>query len=152
MKSTRQKLSIRLEYLVILIAAVVVAASVYPLQKLNKLSVQHAAVDRDWLQVQELAGQASLLKSKIQPDASARTVNIGAHVQELAAQQFGDKARVQMSGELISINLNQVTPSVFAQALELLRTETKAHFISANINSVNGNLSGSLELRLPMER
>ena len=135
-----------------LVAALIVAACVYPIKALSRLSQQHAAADREWMEMQALAAKAAQLQEDIKAQAMQVPNNPVELLRSLVSQQFGDSASVQAAGESVVISLNKASAVSLAQGLELVRTETKSIYTGAKISVVDGLATGSLDLRLPVVR
>ncbi|MBF6630751.1 MAG: hypothetical protein ITG01_06320 [Comamonas sp.] len=143
--SVISKTKIAKEVWVLAGVAVLGAACIWPLQRLQTLPAKHTALDQQLMQVQAMAAQAQQLRA-LQSAPLGNGVEL---LQMAVSSTLGTAATVTFAGDAATLVLNQVEPANLARGLEVMRQNTAARFTSAKLDIRAEQISGRLELQLP---
>lgn len=127
-------------------ALLVLLASIWPLRALQKLPAQHAALQQQWMQVQAMAQEASVLQA--QPvstpvDAAADVLS------QWIKDNLAGQASVTLVGGTAVITLNGLPYKELGEAIAALRIQVGAQVEQLELQVQSGSVSGRVELILP---
>lgn len=136
--------------LALLVVLAVAVGCIIPAKTLIQLPAQHAALDRELMQVQTLAAQAITLQGKAVPN----TDDHAALLQSAVTQAFGTTASVQINNDSGSavLLLKDSPVGTLASGLENVRQNAQISYLAARLTLQGERISGNLDLQLPGTR
>lgn len=114
------------------------------LKTLRTAPAQQAALDAQWAQMQHLAAEAVELRAlppvdPVQADAALQA----------ATARLGEAARLQRSGERLSVTFTSVEPAAMMAWLAEVRAAARVRVVEAQLGRTGNGYSGTLVLTLP---
>lgn len=147
MKSVFQRAITRPTGTWLAVAAVAVAACIWPIQQLRALPEQQRQVAQELMQVQALAAQAQ----RLAPHVGQPVPNPSERLHATVASTLGAQASVQMAGDRAILVLHQAEGEKLVQALAAVRASTSARFTAAHWSIQAGRVDGRVEMQFPVE-
>ncbi len=114
------------------------------LRTLREAPVQRAALDADLARMQRLAAEAAELRAQPPVDPSQADAAL-----QSASAQLGAAAKVQRSGERVTVTLTGVAPGALLDWLGEVRNAARARVVEAQLTRAGNGYSGSVVLALP---
>ena len=113
------------------------------LKTLRTAPIQQAALDAQWSQMQRLAAEAVELRAlpPVEPAQADAAL-------QAATARLGNAARLQRSGERLSVTFTSVEPAAMMAWLSEVRAAARARVIEAQLGRTGNGYSGTLVLTL----
>ena len=126
--------------LALIVLALAWAIAVAPaLRTLREAPIQREALDKQWLQMQQLASEARELKAT-PAISSEQSVN----ALKAACEHLGDAARYVSQGERASVTLTEVDSAQLQEFLSEARSGARARVLEAQLQHSPNGYSGTL--------
>jgi general secretion pathway protein M len=130
----------------LLVLFAVWSAGVQPaLKTLRTAPLQQATLDAQWVQMQRLATEAVELRALPPVDPAQADAALQA-----ATASLGPAARLQRSGERVSVTFTSVEPAAMMRWLSEVRAAARARVIEAQLGRAGNGYSGNVVLTLPV--
>lgn len=113
------------------------------LRTLREAPGQRAALDADLARMQRLAAEAAELRAQPPVDPSQADAAL-----QSATAQLGDGAKLQRSGERVTVTLTGVEPGALLNWLGEVRNAARGRVIEAQLTRAGHGYSGSVVLAL----
>lgn len=113
------------------------------LKTLHTAPTQQATLDAQWAQMQRLAAEAVELRALPPVDPAQADAALQA-----ATARLGAAARLQRSGERLSVTFTSVEPAALMSWLSEVRAAARARVIEAQLGRAGNGYSGNIVLAL----
>lgn len=114
------------------------------LKTLRTAPAQQAELDAQWAQMQRLAAEAVELRALPPVDPAQADAAMQA-----ATARLGETARLQRSGERLSVTFTSVEPAAMMAWLAEVRAAARVRVVEAQLGRTGNGYSGTLVLTLP---
>ena len=115
------------------------------LKTLRTAPAQQAVLDAQWAQMQRLATEAVELRALPPVDPAQADAALQA-----ATARLGAAARLQRSGERLSVTFTSVEPAAMMGWLAEVRAAARARVVEAQLGRAGNGYSGNVVLTLPL--
>lgn len=140
----RERLGATLGLALLLVFAVWSLAVQPALRTLRTAPAQQAALDAQLAGMQRLAAEAAELRALPPVDPAQADAAL-----QSATQRLGAAARLQRSGERLSVTFTSIEPAAMMAWLAEVRAAARVRVVEAQLGRTGNGYSGSLVLTLP---